>query len=56
MSIVVGFDGFIAVRILSQFLRATAWFAGTVALFGLAILFRYATYRVLWGGDNPRRH
>ena len=51
------FGGFIAIRILSRFLRSIVWFVETIALFGLAVVFGYIAYRVLWGDtDDPRRH
>jgi len=54
---VLVFGGFIAIRTLSRFFRSIVWFAETVALFGLAVVFGYVTYRVLWGdSDDPRRH
>lgn len=54
---VLVFGGFIAIRILSRFLRSVVWFTETVALFGLAVIIGYVTYRVLLGdSDDPRRH
>lgn len=51
------FGGFVAVRTISRFLRAMVWFAETVALVGLAFVFGYLAYRVLWGvSDDPRVH
>jgi len=51
------FGGVIAIRVLSRFLRSVVWFAETVALFGLAVVIGYLTYRVLLGdSDDPRRH
>ncbi len=51
------FGGFVAIRTISRFLRATVWFAETVGLLAFALVFGYVTYRVLWGTtDDPRRH
>lgn len=57
VAVIVIFGGFIAIRTLSRFLRAVVWFSETVALFGLAAVIGYVTYRILWGtSDDPRRH
>lgn len=57
VAVIVIFGGFIAIRILSRVLRAIVWFSETVALFGLAVIIGYVTYRILWGtSDDPRRH
>ena len=55
--VVTVFGGLVAIRILSRFLRATVWFAETVATLAFALLLGYLAYRVLWGvSDDPRRH
>lgn len=55
--VVAVFGGIVVLRVLSRFLRATIWFAETVATFAFALLLGYLAYRVLWGvSDDPRRH
>jgi len=57
VAVIIVFGGFIAVRILSRFLRAIVWFAETMALLGLAVVIGYVFYRVLLGpSDDPRRY
>lgn len=51
------YGGFVAIRTISRFLRATVWFAETVGLLAFALVIGYVAYRVLWGTtDDPRMH